>query len=251
MRRTITALLVAATACLAAAPIADAGKAKPANIASAGSCVEHTVAGFPAVACLNKTWHCSSAQNHTQVNVVIDSPDVKIDAIHLDSGCTGTIRIRVQTNSGDGVKVHDGAHDLTVYMGKPAPHGVQPSLFSKVGIVCTAKFGDVHQDGVQAMGGTDVTFDSPHVDCPTGNNGGLFVNGGRGGHGVPTRILFVGGFSYEGNASIHVGPNSSQSGARGVTMMTDRSKASPPACIRVDHAADAPVDSNNTCLTPK
>lgn len=245
------AILSVLAASLCVVPVATAGKHKPAKPAL-GTCVSSTTThGLPAVSCVNKTWHCEAAQDHTQVNVRIDSADVKIDAIHLDAGCTGTIRIRVATNSGDGVKVHAGAHDLLVYMGKPAPAGTKPGLGSKVGIVCIGKHGAVHQDGVQAMGGTDVTFIAPNVDCPTGNNGGLFVDAGNGGNSVPTRILFVGGFSFEGNAAVHVGPASSQSGARGVVLMTRKTAASPAGCIRVDKNADRPVNDHNTCLTPK
>src|SRR4051794_17880294 len=61
----------------------------------------------------NQMWTCSSAQTATVVNVVIDNGE-HIDAIHLDAGCTGSIVLDVLTNGGDGMKVHDGAHDLSI-----------------------------------------------------------------------------------------------------------------------------------------
>lgn len=183
----------------------------------------------------NKTWHCTGKQKHTQVDVQIKKAAQKLDAIHLDAGCTGSIRIAVDTDSGDGVKVHGGAHDLTVF-------GY---------ISCTAKHGNVHQDGVQAMGGTDVTFKWIKVNCPTGNNGGLYVNGGRHNRSVPTRILCSHCALYEGNASINIGPNSKESGARFSTFRTNRTKASPRNCARIQAGALAPVNLSNTCLTPK
>ena len=66
-------------------------------------------------------------------------------------GCTGRIgRLEVTQRSGDGVKVAEGVHDLTVEGGS---------------IRCLAKAPRVHQDGIQAMGGLNVTFHGLSIDC--------------------------------------------------------------------------------------
>lgn len=199
---------------------------------------------YDTVTCFNKTYHCTSRLNHTQVNVTIDSPNDKIDAVHLDTGCTGVGRFRITTNSGDGIKLHEGAHDLQVWFGKPHK-GTEPG--TKVGILCTGKSGAVHQDGIQAMGGHNVTFMYPSVRCPTGNNGGLFCNN-ESGH-PPTDVVAEYGFLYEGNAAVHIG-ESVRCGARHVTLRTNLTKASPANCIRIEKgAAQEPVDEDNHCLT--
>src|SRR5690348_6390349 len=84
----------------------------------------------------NQTWHCTSAQTATVVTVVVDNKQ-HIDAAHLDAGCTGSIIVHIVTNGADGIKVHSGAHDLTI----------------TGDITCIDKKDILHQDGIQAMGG--------------------------------------------------------------------------------------------------
>src|SRR3954471_7728281 len=91
----------------------------------------------------NEAWHCDAPQAATVVNVVIDNGE-HIDAIDLDAGCTGSIVLNVLTNGGDGMKIHDGAHDLSV----------------TGSVVCNGRSGTVHQDGIQAMGGRNVLLGS-------------------------------------------------------------------------------------------
>ncbi len=88
--------------------------------------------------------------------------------VHLAAGCTGTLSfdIRVTSGGGDGVKVHAGAHDLTI----------GPSR-----IVCD-RLSDTsfHQDGVQVQGGTNVTFIGLSIVCPyvTGQGAaGFYIDG--------------------------------------------------------------------------
>jgi hypothetical protein len=225
---------------------------------AAGQCTTGTSPhGHPLFRCLNKTYHCdASTPDHAQINVVVKDSTSKVDGVHLDDGCSSkSIRVRIETDSGDGIKIHTGAEHLKVWFGKPRAFGTKVSEDGKVGILCSGKHGDVHQDGIQAMGGLDVQIMAPNIRCDSGNNGGLFCNAGKNaaqnGNAVPTDIVVHGGFVYEGNASIHVGPNSAGCGAVGVTMKTDQTKASPPDCIRVDHDADRPVNDHNVCTTPK
>jgi hypothetical protein len=184
---------------------------------------------YPKVTLKDKTWHCKGPQNHTQVNVRITNEN--IDAVHLDAGCTGSIRVRIFTMKRDGIKVHAGAHDLEVWGS----------------IRCKGKNGIVHQDGVQAMGGDHVTLKWLGVRCPTGNNGGLFVNTGTGGKSTPTDILCEHCNLFEGNAAVHGGPHSRRSGVRDSTLWAGTGRASPANCVRVDKAAIEPVNSGNEC----
>lgn len=237
MRRLVL-LIATAVGLLAAAP------AHAASPPTDGNCTTGTSGSYPAVSCLNKTWHCSTKQNHTQVNVKIDSPAAKLDAVHLDSGCTGVIRLTITTNSGDGVKVHAGAHDLVVWGGAVHP--------GSSAIICTGKTGIVHQDGIQAMGGNHVTFEWFRVWCPSGNNGGLYVHHGAGDTaGQPTAIVCDHCDLFENNAAFHIGPGAVSSGARFSKLHDGKTAASPPNCRRIDKEAVDPVDEENTCLTPK
>src|SRR5262249_27708887 len=164
------------------------------------------------------------------------APGQRQDAVHLDAGCTGSLIVHVKTNSADGIKVHNGAHDLNV----------------KGDVTCTAKFGDVHQDGVQAMGGERVTLGGNKpgafkVDCRTGNNGGRWVNEGRGENGVPTDIVCDHCDLFEKNAALHV-TNSIRSGARNSVLHHGTGDSSPADCARISPVAIDPVNENNVCV---
>jgi hypothetical protein len=185
----------------------------------------------------NRTWHCTGPQHGTVVNAVEHAVG-HIDAIHLDSGCTGALEIHVLTWSADGVKVHDGAHDLVV----------------TGDVECRARLRTVHQDGVQAMGGQNVQFGDGHtdgsfrVDCPTGNNGGLWVNEGDAGHSLPTGIVCDHCDLYERNVAVHIG-RSVASGVRSSLLHLGTGGASPRhACVRIEATAQAPVDVGNRCV---
>jgi hypothetical protein len=216
----------------------------PAN----GTCVTGTIAGYPSVSCLNKTWHCTTRQRHTQVHVTIKDAPQKLDGIHVDAGCTGFMRVTVVTDGGDGLKLHTGAHDLEIWGGPVVGCQVDGRCAA---VLCTAKYGQVHQDGVQAMGGRDIRLMYFKVWCPSGNNGGIFFNGGKGGNGVPTNVVCWWCDLMEGNAAFNIGPGSNNSGVRFSRLHTGRNPASPANCRRIDKTAVSPVDIENTCLTPK
>ena len=183
----------------------------------------------------NKTFKCKGkVAPNTTVTVVIDNGS-HTDGIHLDDGCTGgPLIVHIRTNGADGVKVHKGAHDLVV----------------KGGVRCAGKHGAVHQDGVQAMGGNRVTFEGFNVRCPTGNNGGFWVNAGRNKNSIPTDIVCDHCDLFERNAALHVGPNSIRSGARNSRLHHGTSRSSPDNCARIDKSATHPIASNNTCVAP-
>jgi|tagenome__1003787_1003787.scaffolds.fasta_scaffold20985563_3 hypothetical protein len=88
--------------------------------------------------------------------------------VNLAAGCTGTISLDVTVTApggGDGVKVQDGAHDLTV---GPSRVTCQPGLSDKE-----------HQDGVQVQGGSNVTFKGLVVSCPSSPGAAAFYIDGK------------------------------------------------------------------------
>jgi hypothetical protein len=96
-------------------------------------------------------WICDGPVALDSVDVSVETSAAHIDAVHLASGCTGTIgSLTVTTASADGVKVAEGVHDLTIGGGS---------------VTCTAKALTLHQDAVQAMGGSAVTFEGVRLDC--------------------------------------------------------------------------------------
>jgi hypothetical protein len=112
----------------------------------------------------DETWVCDRPVHLNSVTVTMSAAmgdDRRFaDAIHLQPGCTGQIgRIVVTQSAGDGVKVAEGVHDLTVFGGN---------------IRCLAKAPNLHQDGVQVMGGSHITLENLHIDC--GRAGDTLVN---------------------------------------------------------------------------
>jgi hypothetical protein len=186
----------------------------------------------------NHTWRCDSPQSGTQVEVRITDGQ-PIDAVHIDEGCTGQLDIRVYTNGADGIKLHTGAHDLQI----------------TGNITCDGRYGERHQDGVQAMGGSNIQLgDGSHlgsfwVYCPSGNNGALFTNSGIAQHSTPTDIICDACDLYENNVAVHIGADSNTTGARDSILHLGTSDASPDdACMRIAPDAAQPVDQGNRCV---
>ncbi len=119
---------------------------------------------------VDKTWVCSGPVDLDSVSVTMTpralvTPRTR-DAVHLESGCTGKIgRIDVTTSIADGIKVAGGAHDLVIGGGS---------------IRCLAKLPVLHQDGIQVMGGDNITFHGVSIDCGRPNvdliNSDLFIS---------------------------------------------------------------------------
>jgi hypothetical protein len=207
--------------------------------ASAPRTTTATADGEP-VRVWNHTWICDSPQWDTQVEVRITNGQ-PIDAVHIDDGCTGRLYVRVWTNGADGMKLHTGAHDLLI----------------TGNITCDGRYGDKHQDGVQAMGGQNIQLgDGSHmgsfwVYCPTGNNGALFTNSGLYHNSTPTDIVCDACDLYENNVAVHIGPDSDSTGARHSILHLGTSDVSPrDDCMRIDPEAEQPVDQGNRCVEP-
>jgi hypothetical protein len=112
-------------------------------------------------------WTCDGPVDLDYVHVFVDSLDARIDGVKLDDGCTGRIAdLQVVQFSGDGVKVAEGAHDLTVTGGE---------------ILCLQKQPTVHQDAIQVMGGQNLFFNDLVLDCGRAGedliDSNFFVNG--------------------------------------------------------------------------
>jgi hypothetical protein len=132
----------------------------------------------------DQTWTCNTAVDLDSVTVTIGpnaAPTIK--AILLKSGCTGVIRsITVVQYQNDGIATTDGAHDLTIGGGS---------------ITCLARGAQQHQDGIQAMSGSRITFKNLVINCPTANNADFYVNwSGVPGTGVPRSITCNGCYLY-------------------------------------------------------
>jgi hypothetical protein len=179
-------------------------------------------------------WVCKGPVDLDQVTVAVDSTAASVDAIKLADGCTGRIgRITVLTASADGVKVSSGAHDLTVAGGT---------------VLCAGRFGDVHQDGIQVMGGTDIDFVGLSVTCPTANHSAFFVNRAGVADEIPTRVVFRQGYLGSAGTTVDLG-TSKKSGVRGSTVCPStrlgKPISIPDAPSGGGPAAVAPVNVNN------
>jgi len=209
-------------ALLVAAAVLAAGAASAAAPVSTGS-----------VTLVDKTWICRGPVDLTSVNVTFDQnvPDTSStpgghDDVHLGAGCTGHIgTITVVQYHGDGVKVGNGAHDLIVDQGS---------------IRCYAHDVGKHQDGIQAMGGTNVLFNRMDIQCNSSNNAAFFVNQGTNSPAVPTNIICDSCFLQGGGITVRIG-NSSGSGVRDSSVVPGHI-----AAVRIDQAgAINPVYDGN------
>src|SRR6266545_45912 len=117
---------------------------------------------------------CSGPVNLDLVRVTMRNRDA--DAITIASGCTGRIgRVEVQTWHQDGIKVQNQAnpaHDLVIEGGYVKAWAMTPGA---------------HQDGIQVMGGSRLTFKNLRVDVVGAQN--LFINKAGSGATTPTDIV--------------------------------------------------------------
>ena len=184
----------------------------------------------------NQTWVCRGPVNLDSVSVTMTPAFASRrggDAVHLEPGCTGVIRrIEVVTSVADAVKVTEGVHDLTVGSGS---------------IRCAAKVANVHQDGVQVMGGTRITFRGLRIDCGRVTEGlinsNLFIK--RSGRSVapPTDVVCVNCFL--GGSAAHTASiqESVRSGLVSSTLCKARYSS---LTLAIGANAVDPVDVRNT-----
>lgn len=189
------------------------------------------------VSLVDQPWTCNSEVDLDLVKVVTH---VDKDAVFFGKNCTGTIRrIEIDTWAGDGIKVNNAdpvAHDLNVESGY---------------VVCHDKLPTLHQDGIQAMGGSGITFIGLTLDCGRADatlvDADLFINKSGSGASTPTDIvcdaclLGPGPAAHEANIGESV-----RSGLRNSMVCPDKTKFN--GSIDIGPDAVDPVNENNTQL---
>ncbi len=154
-----------------------------------------------------------------KVTITVNAPQ-PYDAIKLSGECSGSIaRIEVDTWIADGVKVGDGAHDLTIGGGYIAAHAHGP---------------EAHQDGIQVMGGARITFSNLLVNVPSSNNAALFINGDN----MPTDVVCDHCMLVPGNKAAQIG-HSVRSGIRNSVIYSGK------RLVSIGDGAVDPVSDNN------
>jgi hypothetical protein len=185
-------------------------------------------------------WTCDKAYGTSNYPYRVRAIDVTNDTnsiVYLKKGCTGWIDLTVATVSQDMVKLQDGAKKLTV----------------TGSMACAGKNNIVHQDGVQSTGGKNVTL-SIMVDCPTINNGGVWISTGKSGNATPTGVVCNKCVVLPlRNNAVHVG-SSDSSGVQNSTLFRGSGGSAPANCVRINKDAGKngvptnPIDVNNKCL---
>jgi hypothetical protein len=181
----------------------------------------------------DQMWTCDGPVKLDSVTVTIDASSSARDAVHLRPGCTGTIgRLVVTQSIGDGVKVAEGVHDLTIGGGS---------------VRCLAKGPDLHQDGIQVMGGSHITFRGLTVDCGRAGerliNSNLFIRQAGKSVNPPTDVVCV-DCAFGGGAAHTVNIQASlRSGVEDSTICTAKY---PKLTLTVGPSAVEPVVSGNS-----
>jgi hypothetical protein len=154
------------------------------------------------------------------------------DAIHLRPGCTGRIgRVEIDTWTADGIKVNPEY--------APVPQDI---VIGSGYINCHERYGSVHQDGIQVMGGERIVFQGLVVRCTTAGNAQFFVSAAVG--GMPKDIVCRGCLLGPGGSTTLRIEESYRSGARDTLLCKARYFWS----VFEGGAIDA-VNVNNTDLT--
>ena len=212
---------------VAAAMLAGATRAAASSPVQTGS-----------VTLVDKTWICRGPVDLASVSVTFDqnvadtsSTPGGHDAVHLGAGCTGHIgTLTVVQYHGDGVKVGGGSHDLVIDRGS---------------IRCYGHDVGKHQDGIQAMGGTNVVFNRMDIQCDSANNSAFFVNRGTNSPELPTNVVCDSCFLQGGGITVRIG-NSTDSGVRDSAVVPGHI-----AAVRIDQAgATDPVYVDNRAGVP-
>ena len=201
---------------------------------------------FPAVngrfILVNATWYCNGSVNVDLVKVTIANAG-NLDAIRFDS-CTGRIgRVEVETNGLDGLKVRNlepVAHDLTIEGGY---------------VRCTGRPESAHQDGIQAIGGSRVTFrdlviwcGTPEPDWGAGVNASALFGKGGAGSEPPTDIVIEHSVMGPGTANGVLIAESVRSGIRNSVACPDFTAAGGPVTLGIDSIDGIDVDNEKPTL---
>jgi hypothetical protein len=206
---------------------AERGKAKPRKAETPPPAPPRTLS------LVNQTWVCNGPVDLDSVTVTIDQSSSARDGVHLRDGCTGRIgQLVVNQSVGDGVKVAQGVHDLAIDGGS---------------VRCFAKRPVMHQDGIQVMGGTRITFRNLTVDCGRAGeqliNSNLFIKQAGRSIDPPTDVICVdcvlgGGAAHTVNIQTSV-----RSGVESSTLCTAKY---PKLTLTVGAGAVDPVNAGNT-----
>lgn len=179
---------------------------------------------------VDQSWTCSEPVDLDLVKITMTSSASARDAVHLRSNCSGLIRrIEIETWAADGVKINAPA---------PATHDL---LIGGGYIRCFDHAPGVHQDGVQALGGTRITFRNVEINCNSLPNAQFFISAANA--GLPTDVVCERCFLGSGAAStIGIG-ESVRSGVRNSTLCPGRFHN-----INIVGGAVDPVITGNTLL---
>jgi hypothetical protein len=177
---------------------------------------------------VDQAWVCRGVVDIDLVKVTMRTAEA--DAVSLGPYCSGRVgRVEIETWTADGIKIQNRgrvAHDLVIESGYVKCHAVSE---------------EAHQDGVQALGGSRITFRRLRVDCLGNSN--FFLDQGGAMASTPTGVIcdacILGPHSGQ---TLFYGP-SIRSGARNSTICTGRFRA-----IRVDREAVDIVDVGNRVL---
>lgn len=179
----------------------------------------------------DRAFVCSGPVNIPLVKVTINARSSGLDAVVLGENCSGRIgRVEVDTWSGDGIKVQNSmpvAHDLVIESGY---------------VRCHDRSNGYHQDGIQVMGGSRITFRGLAVFCGgVGTNASLFIARGGSGGSTPTDIVFENGRLGVHAAHTILLASSVRSGARNTVICPGRAHE-----FEIQSSASSPVNSGNT-----
>jgi hypothetical protein len=191
------------------------------------------------------TWSCTGPVGNGSGDPLIvqftipGAPAPRRDGARIQAGCTGDLELRGQQASGDCVKGGGGAHDLTITGGCRITGRANP---------------DLHQDVVQIMGGTRITFKNWTSTCAAsvtychggtdGVHSGFFVNGGNGGN-IPTDIVCDGCLIDAGGQPVAIGDNNPvRSGARNSRIVISNAGR----CFVDNSTNGTSINQNNTCV---
>jgi hypothetical protein len=187
-------------------------------------------------------WVCHGPVDLDLVRVRVGPELEGVDAVYLGPYCTGRIgRMEVDTWSGDGIKVQNTgevAHDLVIESGA---------------VRCHDRTLGYHQDGIQVMGGTNLTFRDVTVSCGgEGVNAALFIARGGSDDRVPTDVVFEGGVLGPGASQTVLLADSLRSGLKNTTVCAGRHasfRLHVEALDAVDHGNDLVDSVDEACRT--